>query len=152
MDDAAEPAPEAVLEVTEEAQTTLTQVSEAYDKINAALPMVRDLDTSDKDLDELSDLAKNSFTDLMDLACNVEPRFSGPIIQSASTLLGHAITAKVAKVDKKLKMIDLQLKKARLDQQSEKDTPEKTIDGKGVVMDRNALLAAILAETKKSDK
>jgi hypothetical protein len=152
IEEATEPTVEEALEISEEAKTTLEKVDDAYDKINAALPMVRDLDATDKDLDDLSELAKDSFKDLMDLACNVEPRFSGPIIQSASTLLGHAITAKVAKADKKLKMIDLQLKKARLDQQAEKDPESKTINGQGVVMDRNALLKAILAESKKTDK
>ena len=152
MNEVAEPTKDEATEVAQEAQTTLEKVDEAYDKINAALPTVRDLDATDKEMDDLSDLARDSFKDLMDLAYNVEPRFSGPIIQSASTLLGHAITAKVAKMDKKLKMVDLQLKKARLDQQAEKDPAEKAIDGKGMVLDRNALLASILAQSKNVDK
>lgn len=149
IEEVTQPTVEEAMEVTAEVQSTLEKVDAAFDKINAALPTVQDLDKTDKDLDDLSDLAKDSFKDLMDLACNVEPRFSGPIIQSASTLLGHAITAKIAKADKKLKMIDLQLKKARLDQQGEKEGAAP-IDGKGVVMDRNALLKAILAESKKN--
>ena len=152
MNEVAEPTKDEATEVSQEVQSTLEKVDEAYDKINAALPTVRDLDATDKEMDDLSDLARDSFKDLMDLAYNVEPRFSGPIIQSASTLLGHAITAKVAKMDKKLKMVDLQLKKARLDQQAEKDPSEKVIDGKGMVLDRNALLASILAQSKNVDK
>ena len=113
---------------------------------------MRDLDASDKEMDDLAALAQNTFTDLIDLSMNVEPRFSGPIIQSASTLLGHAITAKIAKMDKKLKMVDLQLKKARLDQQAEKNVGETAIDGKGIVLDRNALLKSILAQSNKTDK
>lgn len=136
-----------------ENQSMLSAADDAMDKIDAALPMVSDLDTSDRDLDDLSDLAKETFTSLIDLSMNVEPRFSGPILQSASTLLGHAITAKVAKMDKKLKMIDLQLKKAKLDQ-SESTTPasEKAVAGEGIVIDRNDLLKSILENSRKNDK
>jgi hypothetical protein len=115
--------------------------------------MVNDLDTSDKELDELSDLAKDKFQDLMDLGMNVEARFSGHILATAGTLLGHAITAKQAKLDKKLRMVDLQLKKARLDMQikqaeekgqSDADKLLDAEDGQGVVIDRNELLKQIL--------
>ena len=128
-----------------ENQVTISAVNEAIDKIDAALPTVRDLDASDKEMDDLAALAQSTFTDLVDLSMNVEPRFSGPILQSASVLLGHAITAKMAKMDKKLKMVDLQLKKARLDQAANKDAVAGAVDGKGVVLDRNALLREILA-------
>lgn len=128
---------------------TLAAADSAIDKIDIALPTVKDLDTTDAELDELADLAKNTFTDLIDLAMNVEPRLSGPIIQSASTLLGHAVTAKVAKIDKKLKMIDLQLKKARLDKMETKDPAAKAIEGEGIVLDRNELLRQILNKGKE---
>lgn len=137
----------------EENKAILAAADSAIDKIDIALPTVTDLETSDKDLDELSELARSTFTDLIDLSMNVEPRFSGPILQSASTLLGHAVTAKVAKIDKKLKMVSLQLQKARLDQAKENKTPsEKAVEGEGVVIDRNELLKSILANSQKNDK
>ena len=125
----------------------ITEVDLAIDKIDAALPTVRDLETGDSELDELAQLAKNKAEDLIDLGMNVEPRFSGVILQTAGTLLGHAITAKTAKLDKKLRMVQLQLQKARLDHQIKKDagTPEEqAIEGQGVVLDRNELLKQIL--------
>ena len=148
----------------EDAETTIEENREmieavdlAIDKIDAALPFVSDLDTSDQELDELSKLAQDKFQDLIDLGMNVEARFSGHILATAGTLLGHAITAKQAKLDKKLKMVDLQLKKARLDMQikqaEEKDEGGKLLDaedGKGVVLDRNELLKQILGNTPKS--
>ena len=130
----------------------VSSIDEAIDKIDAALPQVADLDTSDKELDELSDLAKEKFQDLIDLGMNVEARFSGHILATAGTLLGHAITAKQAKLDKKLRMVDLQLKKARLDAQTAKNDGEKIVDatdGNGVVLDRNELLKQILGKTDK---
>lgn len=140
----------------EETKLQLANVDSAIDKIDQALPTVRDLEASDKEMDELADLAKNTFTELIDLSMNVEPRFSGPILQSASTLLGHAITAKMAKMDKKLKMVGLQMQKARLDHQAEKvanaGNGSDPIDGKGMVIDRNELLRQILAQSQKPAK
>jgi hypothetical protein len=136
----------------EEQRAIIQEVDLAIDKIDAALPFVNDLDISDRELDDLSDLAKEKFQDLIDLGMNVEARFSGHILATAGTLLGHAITAKQAKLDKKLRMVDLQLKKARLDQQNSKNDGEKLVnasDGKGVVLDRNELLRQILGEKPK---
>ena len=67
-------------------------------------------------------------------------------------MLGHAITAKTAKINKKLKMLDLQLKKASLDQKinSKTEEIENTPLGEGSLVDRNELLKQILAN-KKSD-
>ena len=147
---------EEVEHAIEENREMIQAVDMAIDKIDAALPMVADLDTSDKELDELSDLAKEKFQDLIDLGMNVEARFSGHILATAGTLLGHAITAKQAKLDKKLRMVDLQLKKARLDMQlkqaEEKNDGERIIeaeDGQAVVLDRNELLKQILGKKDK---
>jgi hypothetical protein len=147
---------EAAETTIEENREMIHAVDLAIDKIDAALPFVEDLDTSDKELDELSDLAKEKFQDLIDLGMNVEARFSGHILATAGTLLGHAITAKQAKLDKKLRMVDLQLKKARLDLQVEqankKSDGDKLIDaedGQGVIIDRNELLKQILNKDAK---
>ena len=133
----------------EEQRAIIQEVDLAIDKIDAALPFVNDLDISDRELDDLSDLAKEKFQDLIDLGMNVEARFSGHILATAGTLLGHAITAKQAKLDKKLRMVDLQLKKARLDQANAKNDGDKLVDaadGKGVILDRNELLKQILGK------
>jgi hypothetical protein len=138
------------VELIEQQRQQLADATEIVDRIDQALPQVRDLDSADDELDELSNMAKEKFEDLMNLGMNVEARFSGQILQTAGVLLGHAITAKQAKIDKKLKMIDLQLKKLRLDQTTAKNDAvmNKPIDGQAVVVDRNALLKQIL-ENKK---
>jgi hypothetical protein len=135
--------------VIEENRGIIVEVDAAIDKIDASLPMINDLAAMDSELDELAKLAKDKAEDLLDLGMNVDPRFGGPIMQTAGQLLGHAITAKTAKMDKKLRMISLQLQKARLDHQIAKDnkandTEDEPIEGKGLVLDRNALLAQIL--------
>jgi hypothetical protein len=135
-------------ETISEHKETILAINDAIDKIDAALPTVRDLETADTEMDELAKLAQDKFQDLMDLGMNVEPRYSGVIFQTAGMLLGHAITAKQAKLDKKLRMVDLQLKKARLDQVAKKDAPpeEAAIQGQGMIIDRNELLRSILGK------
>lgn len=128
----------------EEQKQTFQEINVAIDKIDTALPSVRDLEASDNELDELADLAKNKFNDLMDLGMSVESRFSGPIFQTAGVLLGHAITAKQAKLDKKLRMVDLQIKKLRLDHTINTAENKPSVEGEGVVLDRNSLLNKIL--------
>jgi hypothetical protein len=129
------PLPDVTEEVTENALTTL-------DKIEAALPQVRGLEAADSEMDELAEMATSSYKDLMDLGMQVESRFSSEIFNSASSMLGHAITAKTAKINKKLKMLDLQMKKAQLDAKNAAKTEEieNTPLGAGQSLDRNELL------------
>lgn len=109
--------------------------------ITKELPAIRELDAlDDKELDNLASKAEQAYDDLMDLGMNVEVRYAGRIFEVASSMMGNAIAAKTAKIDKKLKAVDLQLKKYKID----KDTPEETgniINGQGfIVTDRNELL------------
>ena len=137
----------------QENRNIMVQVDEAIDKIDIALPMVKDLEATDAEMDELADLAKEKFNDLMDLGMNMDPRFGGVVFQTAGVLLGHAISAKTAKMDKKLKVIQLQLAKAKLDHQIAKDLSkgeDAPIDGQGMVLDRNALLDQILQKNKNT--
>ena len=126
-----------------EIETAMTKV----DKIDAALPSVRDLETSDREMDEIAQLAQDTFKDLMDLGMNVEARFSGEIFGNAARMLDTALSAKAHKVNKKLRMVDLQLKKASLDARLAKEqqsSGEISADGEGFVLDRNTLLQQIL--------
>jgi len=146
--------PEESMAIFEENKELLKEVDSAIDKIDAALPGVRDLDTADSELDELAKLAKDKAEDLIDLGMNVDPRFAGVILQTAGVMLGHSISAKTAKMDKKLKMIQLQLAKAKHDHQIKKDAgkaaeSDSPIEGHGIVLDRNELLKQILGKQDK---
>jgi hypothetical protein len=137
------------LQTIVENREAIARVDEAIDKIDIALPTVRDLEASDQEMDELAKLATSGYKDLLELGLNMDPRFGGVVFQTAGTLLGHAITAKTAKMDKKLRMVQLQLQKARLDHQISKDSPDdQPITGQGIVLDRNELLEQILQKNK----
>ena len=133
-----------------ELQEINNETYSTLEKIENALPQVRGLEASDVEMDELANMASNSYKDLMDLGMQVDSRFAAEIFNSAGTMLGHAITAKTAKINKKLKMLDIQLKKAQLDHKiaSKKEEIENTPLGEGNLLDRNELLKTILANKK----
>jgi hypothetical protein len=99
-------------------------------------------------MDDLAGKAVKGYEDMMDLGMNVDSRWASDIFGVASQMLGHAITAKTAKLNKKLKMVDLQLKKANLDQKVA-IVNDETVNGTGVVLDRNALLDRLLSDNKE---
>jgi hypothetical protein len=141
--------PKAPEEVKKETVNLERSIAE-FDKISAALPMVKGLgELADKELDDLAEKAKQSYEDLMDLGMNVESRYAGRVFETASNMLKNAIDAKSQKLDKKLKMVELQLKKQNLDQKQGENAD--TVDAEGyVVMDRNSILEKIL--NKDQDK
>jgi hypothetical protein len=132
----------------------LQQQLDTADKIDAALPMVRDLENLDIDMDKYADKAMHAFQDLMDLGQNVEDRHAAAIFDTASKMMTNAITAKTAKMDKKLKMVQLQLQKAKFDAQEAKTKGGDTaIQGEAEEFeDRNALINAVINKMNQTDK
>lgn len=111
------------------------------ERITQSLPAIKELDDmGESELDDLAKKAEDAYDNLMDLGMNVEVRYSSRIFEVASSMLGHAITAKTNKVEKKLKSIDLQLKKYKIDKDNNED-PNDVINGAGyVVLDRNEMI------------
>jgi len=114
---------------------------QAVQKIVQTLPHIQELENLDEqELDNLAKKAEQAYDDLMDLGMNVEVRYSGRIFEVASSMMGNAITAKSNKIEKKLKAVDLQLKKLKIDNDAGVD-PNNVINGQGyVITDRNELL------------
>ena len=94
---------------------------------------------ADKELNDIAEKALDAYEDLMDLGMNVESRYSGRVFEVAGGMLKTSLDAKVAKMDKKLKMIELQLKKEKMDKDGKPD--DDLVKGEGyIVTDRNSLL------------
>ena len=132
-----------------EAEKTFRDIAE-FDKINAALPAVKGLgELADKELNEVADKAMQAYEDLMDLGMNVESRYSGRVFEVAGGMLKTSLDAKVAKLDKKLKMVELQLKKEKMDKEGGSGDGD-IVNGEGyVVTDRNSLLQRLKGLDKK---
>ncbi len=146
LDEKAKPVPEVELPVDmpEPDHTEVASLDDSYravEEITKSLPAIRELDDlGDKELDDLAKKAEEAYDNLMDLGMNVEVRYSGLIFEVAGTMLGHAITAKSNKIEKKLKAVDMQLKKYKIDKDNNED-PNNVLNGEGyVITDRNELL------------
>lgn len=134
-------------EKAEKAETAILDQKETkrdiaeFDKIASALPAVKGLgEKADAELNDIAQRALQSYEDLMDLGMNVESRYGGRVFEVAGSMLKTSLDAKVAKMDKKLKMIELQLKKEKLDKDSSGNEGD-IVNGDGyVVTDRNSLL------------
>jgi hypothetical protein len=151
------------LPVEEETGFNLERLQETLDtadKIDQALPAVRDLETLDNDMDDYAEQAMKAFQDLMDLGQNVEDRHAAPVFDSAAKMMTNAITAKTAKMDKKLKMIEMQMRKRKLDleekkvemqiaKMNESDSSE-TFEGEAQEFDRNSLINDIISKVKEN--
>lgn len=124
---------------------SLEEKLEEFDKIASALPRVRGLgDVSDAELDGLAKKAEDAYEDIMDLAMQVEPKYSARMFEVATGMLNAAITAKTNKIDKKLKMVDLQLKKLAIDKKENNGGKNSIEEGEGYILtDRNSILAKL---------
>ena len=100
-------------------------------------------------MDELANLAISAHKDLQDLGMNVEIRHAGEIFSSSSAMLKIAVDAKNLKVEKKLKLLKLQLDKMKIDLTFKGD--DRTVDGQAVKLDRNELLKQ-LKQINENDK
>jgi hypothetical protein len=145
-------------------EITISQSNMALsEKVDAALPLVDGMDTLEREMDEYAAKAMATFEELVDLGKNVEDRHVAPIYDSASKMLTAGLQAKQAKLDKKLKMVELQMRKQKLDMQEREleaklksrdeadDDAEGIIEGK-IIGDRSELLNDIMAKMKENDK
>jgi len=118
----------------------LQEKLEEFDKIAAALPKVKGLgDLADAELDALAAKAEEAYDNLMDLGMNVDARYGARMFEVAAQMMNAAIVAKTNKIDKKLKMVDLQLKKLAIDKKN--GGSNETVEGEGYILtDRNSIL------------
>jgi len=146
---------EELQEVNTEEQKIIKKALTTAEKIDKALPLVKDLESHDSDMDGYATEAMKSYRELMDLGMNSESRHAGKMFEVAQTMMKNAIEAKNAKADKKLRMIELQLKKQRVDQWEQKSggSTDDFIEGEGyIVGDRNKLLDQLVKKVNESDK
>ena len=102
-------------ELLSEAKTIYSQLTTA-EKVDFALPTVVGLEQHDTERDDISLKSLKAFNDLMALGGNVADLHAGKIYEVAGQMLKTALDAKNSKADKKLKLIELQLKKLRAEQ------------------------------------
>lgn len=102
----------------------------------------------DEEMDEIADLAVEYGKSLHDLGMNVEVKHAGEIFTASSNMLKIAVDARNSKMEKKLKLLKLELDRLRLDR-TNPDPGETITQANVTVLDRNALLEQIKSLTAK---
>jgi hypothetical protein len=140
---------EDIIEHAKEERTELMTALTNSEKINQALPAIGSIDEHDTEMDDIAKMAIDTFHELHDIGMNVSDAHTGKVFEVAATLLKTALDARDAKVNRKLKQIELMIKKQKLDADTgEIDSPQ------GEEFDRNELLKAFLdnKNNQESDK
>lgn len=117
------------------------------EKIDYALTAVTGVDKHDAEMDEISVKAIRSHDELIELGKNTPPGQTGRVYEVAGQMLKYALDARNSKADRKIKMLELQLKKLKI----EKDAGEGDGLAKGDELDRNELLSLIRSSNKIED-
>ena len=87
-------------------------------------------------MDAIAKEALEAYAELKDLAMNMSDAHSGRMMEGAASMLKTSLDAKEAKINRKLKTIDLQLKKMRMDRLAG-GSMNDPISEDGVEFDRN---------------
>lgn len=93
----------------------------------------------DEEMDEISDLAIEYGKSLHDLGMNVETKHAGEIFTASSNMLKIALDARNSKLEKKLKLMKLEMDKLKMERANQ-DTSGEVQEGKVKILDRAELL------------
>ena len=105
----------------------------------------------DEEMDEISATAIEYGKSLHDLGMNVEVKHAGEIFNASGNMLKIASDARNAKMEKKLKLMKLELDRVKLER-STPERPELIENSQVTVIDRNELLNQIKALTQTATK
>ena len=136
----------------EQEDISVEEARAAMAKLKAMRTQLKDIPdiTSRKaHLDRLADLAEKRFEDIFDRAFNCEDRFASEMINAANAMLKIALDAHSKIIDSDVKLVDLQIKKDKIEVELNLKPKEKPPEigvkdvsgGTGVSMSRNELLA-----------
>ena len=101
-----------------EEEISVEQARLAMEQLKAMrvqLKDIPDITHRKKHLDRLADLAERKFEDIFDRAFNCEDRFASEMINAANAMLKIALDAHSKIIDSDVKLVDLQLKKDKME-------------------------------------
>lgn len=110
------------------------------DRIDTALPIITDILAHDREMDDIAQRALASYEEVCAAADNTPAMYAGKLYEVGSTFLRTALDAKEAKLQKKLRIIELQIKKLRVDKIKDESGSEDNSTKNQKEFDRNDLL------------
>jgi hypothetical protein len=118
------------------------------EKVDHALATVTDLEEHDEEMDEISREALEAYQEIKELAMNMTDLHSGKMMEVAVRMLETALEARDRKANRKLKTIELQMRKLKLDREAgeadENNDP-------GIEFDRNEILKRLTSPRKNQE-
>lgn len=122
----------------EEIQAALAETK----NLKQQLRQIPDILEKENEIDNIANNAAKYFEDIMDKAFNTEDRFAPELFNAANSMLKTALDGKNSIVNAKLKLLDLELKKRKLENDFANAGPQsREVNGQSVtVTDRNSLL------------
>lgn len=136
---------EADLPELQQTETRVLASLSTTERVDIALPTVAGLEMHDSEMDSIATKAMNTYEDLMALGGNVPDMHAGKIFEVAGQMLKTALDAKNSKAEKKLRMIELQLKKIRAEQIDFEQGNGNRQEISGGEFDRNQLLKYLIS-------
>lgn len=100
----------------EEIKTALANMSE----LSKNLKTLDDFDANESKLEELQDAAVKAHQDLLDAGFNVDPKNAEAFLAPATQFLSIALDSEKQKIDRKIKLLKLQLETDKLELEREK--------------------------------
>lgn len=130
---------DAITEI-EDATDILQHKLTESDKVNKILCEVEGLDVHDTEMDDIATKAIEAFGNLQDMSDNIQDNYVSRLYEVSATMLNVALHARDSKVNRRLKTIELKMKKMKLDA----DLGEvKTGGDNSDEIDRNEMLELI---------
>lgn len=131
----------------EEQSAELLESLTTAEKLDYALTAVTGVNEHDGEMNEISGKAITSYEELIELGKNSPPGQTGRIYEVAGQMLKTALDARNSKADRKIKLMELQLKKLKLEHDNGEGHQQK-----GEELDRNELLTLIRSSNKNESE
>jgi hypothetical protein len=112
--------PEGEEEDAEEKAARIVKALSTAEKVDHSLATVTGIDDHDREMDEIAREALESYMELKELGQNQSDAHSARMMEVAANMLRTALDARDAKVARKLKTLDLQLKRLKLEQDAKR--------------------------------
>lgn len=130
-----------------ELENSLVTVEE---KVEAALTAVSELNEHDSEMDRIAREAMESYEEFKQFGMNSSDVHAAKILDSATAMLKTALEARNSKAERRMKTLDLQMKKMRLDLQKAKEAGGGRDVSQGGSFNREDLLKMLANPTEDS--
>ena len=119
------------------------------EQVDHELSNVGSLGKHDKEMDDIAMKALQSYKDLTDLSVTMTDNYIARVYEVSATMLKVALDARDSKANRKIKTLELQMKKMKLDSDLGSEEGGSSESNKGNQFNRNEILELIKKDNDK---